>query len=193
MTDFDFDCKEKKRIAQGAFHKKNGSKSKGCSLPHDGMSAKKLNGPVKTVNLDRPMKWKEFCGMPEDMQRMYLERCMELYGVSLRMLCDMFGMSRTPVYNRMAALGVARHEKRFRPSAAQRVMWETFCNGVVGGQPEPAPEEKTKQTIEQKTQTPAGTYVPFVPAAELDALRMELEFYKRAYNDLLDRLVARSA
>ena len=49
MNDFDFDVLQKKRIARGAYHRKNGSKSKRCTLPSDYLTAaekRKLNGEV---------------------------------------------------------------------------------------------------------------------------------------------------
>ena len=195
MTDFDFDCKEKKIIARGAYHKKNGSKSKGCSLPHDGENPKKLNGPVKTVTLDRPMEWKEFRAMAGDQQRMYLERCMDLYGASAGMLAQMFGVTPTSVGTRLRALGVKPRSRTYQPSKEQRAMWAAFCGGVVGGQPgepkpEPAlkPEPTLEEKVEQKTQALTTHRATTIPVSELDALRQELEFYKRAYNELLDRL-----
>jgi len=192
MTDFDFDCKEKKAIARGAYHRKNGSKSKGCSLPHDGENPKKLNGPVKTVALDRPMKWKEFRALNEATQHIYLERCMDLYGASAGMLAQMFGVTPTSVGARLRALGVKPRSRTYQSSKEQRAMWEAFCGGVVGGQPgeqKPEPEEPTlEEKVEQKMQTLAVHYTTTIPVSELDALRQELEFYKRAYNELLDRL-----
>ena len=63
MHDFDYDAMQKKRIARGAMHMKRGSKSKKCSLPHDGLTAaqlRRLNGPVSTYKMDEPMDWEGF-------------------------------------------------------------------------------------------------------------------------------------
>lgn len=71
MNDFDFENMQKKRIAQGARHRVCGSKSKKCSLPSDLLTAaqkRKLNGPVESYDMGRPMSWDRFTVMPRDLQ-----------------------------------------------------------------------------------------------------------------------------
>ena len=138
MNEFDFDVMQKKRIAASAFHKKNGSKSKGCRLPSDSLTAaekRKLNGPVKTTDLDQPMTWKEFKKLPTEQQKMYIERLMDLYGASVNMLAHMFGIANKQVGQALDRLQIPRRPQTYRPTTAQHKMFKAFCGGVVGGAP----------------------------------------------------------
>ena len=83
MNDFDYDAMQKKRIASGDRHRKRGSKSKFCGLPSDHMTAaqwKKRNGEVKVMNLNQPMGWQTFKGMPNDLQKEYVQKCVTAFG-----------------------------------------------------------------------------------------------------------------
>ena len=83
MNDFDYDAMQKKRIASGDRHRKRGSKSKFCGLPSDHMTAaqwKKRNGEVKVMNLNQPMGWEAFKGMPNDLQKEYVQKCVTAFG-----------------------------------------------------------------------------------------------------------------
>ena len=96
MTDFEYDVKEKKRIARNAFNKKGGSKSKSCSLPSDHMTDaqwKKRNGKVMSYDLKQPLNWVQFTTMPAEIQEEYLRRLSDRYHVTIRCLADLFGMS----------------------------------------------------------------------------------------------------
>jgi len=139
VNDFDFDAMQKKRIAQGAKHKVG--RRSGCTLPSDNLTEaqkRKLNGPVVTLKLDEPMTWKDFKALPEDKQRLYLERLKELYQPSCSMLGQMFGCTQPTVLHRINQLGFhTGYDQcgRRRPGKAERAKWDAFCNGVVGGKP----------------------------------------------------------
>lgn len=96
MTDFEYDIKQKKQIARSAFSRKNGSKSKYCSLPSDNMTAaqwKKRNGDIMSYDLKKPLNWAQFLTMPVDLQKEYLRNLSEQYHVTIRCLSDLFGVS----------------------------------------------------------------------------------------------------
>lgn len=140
MNDFDYDVRQKKIVARGAAHRKNGSKSKRCSLPSDNLTEaqkRKLNGPCATVKLDQPMDWASFKSLPEGLRREYLERLMDDYHASQRMLAAMFGVEQTTVGFEMRRIGVKAFPKDQRLCGEERKIqmakWEAFCNGVVGG------------------------------------------------------------
>ena len=81
MNDFDYDCMQKKRIAMGAFAHIN-RKRGGCALPSDTLTEKQRkekNGEVKSYNITRPMPWREFKAMPEDLKREFF-RNMQSFG-----------------------------------------------------------------------------------------------------------------
>lgn len=96
MTDFDYDVKQKKQIARSAFSRKNGSKSKYCSLPSDNMTEaqwKKRNGSIMSYDLKKPMNWVQFTTMPVDIQEEYLRGLSDRYHVTIKCLSDLFGVS----------------------------------------------------------------------------------------------------
>lgn len=99
MHDFDYDALQKKRLARNAKYKKNGSKSKKCTLPSDYLSRKereKMNGEVKNFNLKKKYSWYEFTAMPSDIQKEYLERLRDIYGATMTEISvELFGVSQT--------------------------------------------------------------------------------------------------
>lgn len=95
MNDFDFEIKERKSLARNARCKKNGSKSKMCRLPSDGMTRsewKRRCGEVISYNLGKPMTWKEFKGLPSDIQKEYVVRLRSKYNASYNDMCSLFGV-----------------------------------------------------------------------------------------------------
>lgn len=95
MNDFDYEVLQRKRLAQQAKHRKNGSKSKKCSLPSDGMSHKQWkerNGEIMEYNLGKPMVWKVFKYMPKDLQKQYLEKLVNEHHGTQREIAAMLGV-----------------------------------------------------------------------------------------------------
>lgn len=94
MNDFDYDVYLKKRIARGYRSKKNGSKSKRCSLTSDGMTQKQWkerNGAIMSYNLSSPMSWDQFKAMPDDLQREYITSLRDKYNTTATDLARFFG------------------------------------------------------------------------------------------------------
>lgn len=137
MNDIEFilkeDIKKKKQAGSGYRYKKNGSKSKKCSLPSDNLSKKelnKMNGECKVYNLSEKMNYSNFCAMPFDLQVKYLE-----------MLRDKFGANQTDIAKMMnvAPSTLASHRYKFLnnkpvfPSSNRPRLdndaWNRFING----------------------------------------------------------------
>ena len=90
------DNRQKKSAGRGAYHKKGGSKSKGCRLPSDRLTAaqkKKLNGEVMTVQLYEKMTWKEFKSKPRDVQRLYIALLHDEHGARQKDIAELMGVS----------------------------------------------------------------------------------------------------
>lgn len=86
MSDFEYDVWQKKILARSARHKKNGSKSKKCTLPSDHMSKKEreaMNGEVKSLKLTEKYTYKEFKAFSDDMKKEYLDNLRVKYNVNL--------------------------------------------------------------------------------------------------------------
>lgn len=94
MTDFDYDVYLKKRLARGYRNKKNGSKSKRCSLGSDNMTQKQWkerNGEVMSYSLNSPMSWDQFKMMPQDLKSAYITKLKDKYSVTATDLARFFG------------------------------------------------------------------------------------------------------
>lgn len=86
---------ERKMLSRGAYNKKNGSKSKMCRLPSDGMTndeKKALNGEIMKYDLSKPMNWKQFKNMPSDLQNEYLLKLTDVIGAGRKDIAEMFGI-----------------------------------------------------------------------------------------------------
>ena len=99
MTDeryvFNQDVAERSKMKTGAFHKKNGSKSKKCTLPSDHLTEsqkKKLSGPCFSINMNEPFHdWKKFRSLPKSMQASYIMGLINNYGARKRDIATMLG------------------------------------------------------------------------------------------------------
>lgn len=130
MRDFYEEVTAKKKMASGARHKVNGSRSKSCHLSSDGLTQKQiasLHGEVKTYRLGKPMKWEEFTAMPQDLQAAYIEKLIDRYGVTNARLAYMFGVTGSMVSRYLIKLGVYRRHKPM--NEAQIAAWEQFEEG----------------------------------------------------------------
>lgn len=118
MTDEEFmfrsDCAEKKRIGHGAMNKVRGG-GKYVRLPSDNLSKKErqaLNGDVKTYNLGKPMVWKEFLLMPDDMKVRYIEIIRSKFpDIPNSEIALMFGTAKSNICRVFKELGIKTYQK----------------------------------------------------------------------------------
>lgn len=130
MNVFQEEVAERKKIASGAKHKRSGD-GKSCHLSTDGLTPKQLkslHGEVKTYQLGKPMDWATFTEMPQDLQKMYVERLIERYNVTNGRMAIMFGASDGTVSYRLTRLGVFRKKGCGKPAMTpeQVEAWEQF-------------------------------------------------------------------
>ena len=154
MNDFDYDALQKKRVACGAKHRVRAKR--GCRLPSDSLTAaqkRRLNGEVKTYNMNAPMTWAEFKEMPDDLKVTYLNRLADEYQANQKMIADMFGVTPVTVHKICRALGVAAKNAHIRGSgiAVERdSRWAAFLNGGIPVA-EPGVEETTVEKADEET------------------------------------------
>lgn len=85
MNDFEFDCLQKKRLAQQAKYRKRGSKSKKCPMSTDHMTKKQWIercGKIVTIKMDSPVSWASFKELSKQTQEEYLKNLMEKYHIA---------------------------------------------------------------------------------------------------------------
>lgn len=152
MTDFDYEVYQRRQIARQAKYKKNGSKSKKCSLPTDHMTQrqwKERNGKIMTYQLNRPMTWENFRKMPAHIQREYAESIISKYSTTATDLGKMFGVTPTTVTK---ALGDREINILFSPgkrmSRVQREEFDRFLRGENTKEHRNEEPEETSQIVE---------------------------------------------
>ena len=120
MNDFDYDCMLKKRAARGAFAHIN-RKRGGCSLPSDALTEKQRkekNGEVKSYNITRPMPWREFKSMPEDLKREFF-RNMQSFGGTAKWLAEEMNACDATIRREAELVGAP-----FRRGGRNEKMWQ---------------------------------------------------------------------
>lgn len=156
MNDFDYDVLQRKRSTYGARNKKNGSKSRKCTLPQDTMSAaelKRRNGKMSTFNLGKPMSWETFKAMSDDLKRQYIISLREKFNANGSRIGKMLGTSESSINSLIRELGLGEKTHR-NMSRAQLAAWEEFCNPqpvVIPDEPCEVEEEPAEALPEKKT------------------------------------------
>ena len=165
MTDFDYDCMQKKRIAQGARHRKCGSKSRMCFLSTDHMTHKQWkerNGSCMTMNLNKPMNWENFKLLPAGMQTEYLQHITDTYKVGkFKIAKELFGCSDNTLakYITDHSLPITFCSVSGAKPKDQAAAWKTFLGvkEAAVDQPQVVPEavpekpEETDSPVPEKT------------------------------------------
>lgn len=121
MNDFNYDCMQKKSIARGAFAHIN-RKRGGCSLPSDTLTEKQRkekNGEVKSYNITRPMPWREFKPMPEDLKREFF-RNMQSFGGTAKWLAEEMNACDATIRREAELVGAP-----FRRGGRNEKMWQS--------------------------------------------------------------------
>lgn len=132
MSDFEYDCLQKKRIANQAKYRKRGSKSKKCNLLSDRLTNKQWKekcGPVITYSLNKPMIWDDFKQMPAHVQAEYITNLQNKFGATAVDLGNMFGVRALTVRKHADAnnLGI-EFPRGHAMSAARRAEWAKFLS-----------------------------------------------------------------
>lgn len=160
MNDFDYDAKEKKRIANNA-HRMNRTKP-GCHLPSDNLTEaqiRKKHGEVFSMNINKPMTYEEWKQLPKDMKELYYNSIVDRFGVGLNRIAKMMQCDYKALYGHIKShkLDIKRVKKG--GVGAKSESWNAFCEGIKV-QEVPvnieAPEEKV--IVEEKKRVPIMSY-----------------------------------
>lgn len=99
------DIKEKKSAGRGAFHKKNGSKSKRCKFPSDYLTKKEkmaMNGECVSYDMKKFYTYEEFKTFPDDIQLKYINGLINRYNVTVSMIAeDLFHITPAGLYKHL--------------------------------------------------------------------------------------------
>ena len=105
------DSIEKKKIARSSHNRKTHCGKGGrVKFPSDYLSKKELNAmnsDVKSYNLNKPMTWKEFRSMPQDLQIMYIKKLRNEFGVPDIVLGKAMGICKSSFSRAMSELNLS--------------------------------------------------------------------------------------
>lgn len=134
MTDiekeFHYDVRSKKQLAASSRHKKNGSRSKKCTLTTDMLTNKQLrerNGDTIVYNLTKPMKWSDFKRLPDHAQEEYLSFLCDTFGTTATDIAKMFGVIASTVLKHIASKNLdIQFQRGHRMSRSKKENWDRF-------------------------------------------------------------------
>ena len=133
MNDFEFDCLQKKRLAQQAKYRKRGSNSKKCPMSTDHMTKKQWIercGKIVTIKMDSPVSWASFKELSKQTQEEYLKNLMGKYHINASSLAEMFHITPITVRRHIATQGLAvSFPVGHSMNAEDRRAWELFLSG----------------------------------------------------------------
>ena len=154
MNDFEFDCLQKKRLAQQAKYRKRGSKSKKCPMSTDHMTKKQWIercGKIVTLKMDSPVSWASFKELSKQTQEEYLKNLMEKYHINASSLAEMFHITPITVRRHIATQGLAvSFPVGHSMNAEDRRAWELFLSGDAVEQSENKVSAENEETCDEE-------------------------------------------
>ena len=136
------DIREKKSAGRGIYAKKNGSKSRKCTLPSDNLTKRqreKMNGEAMTYDLKKFYSWEAFKSLPVHIQVEYLNCLVDTYHVALTNIAkEQFGLCKTSLrshamrYQYYKKLHIQKHG--FQPKKADLDCYITDLLLAMDGQ-----------------------------------------------------------
>lgn len=146
MTNFDHEVRDRVNVARSARCKKASVKGpRGCTLPSDYLTdaqKRKLNGPVESFRLDKPLSLEEFRRLPDDLKKEYILGLQREYRASDIMIADLFGVTNGAVWLWRRDLGIpALGRGKVATVRSEHIKaWVSWLNGETG-------KEETETTV----------------------------------------------
>ena len=141
------DVKDRKNLSRNSKYKKNGSRSRKCTLPSDYMTRKQkeeLNGMVKSYTMNTLHPWSEVTHWPTDLRLEYLKKLLGM-GANRKEIADVMGVHRSTIGRVLREGGIdAESTRPPRMTAEQKKAWLEFIGEkyVVIDDDKPEPESK---------------------------------------------------
>jgi len=181
MNEFEYDCYQRKLLARQAKYRKNGSKSKMCTLPQDRMTdaqLKKQNSKVVSFMLDKPMRsWTDFQRLRRASAVEYINTLHATYGASVGDLAKMFGVSYNTMWSAMKTLGIS-FKHTGRKSNDRKEAWEKFLAGPA----EEVPTTESEEVIEpEEKEAPEQPVIDEPPTPEPSKSTMQFQQFSMRF------------
>lgn len=175
MNDFEYDVKQKKALARNAIHRKGGSRSKRCTLSTDHMTKaewKRRNGEIMSYDMSKPLSWKEWKSMPDDLQVEYYNNIRKKFPniPQTTIAADLFKVAGNTLSIELGRLGQSgtRGGHKPTPSVETKNAWKIWILWK-GEEPKPIPAHTEVQVEEPE---PEPEYK--VPKAQLNRMEFHI-------------------
>lgn len=164
MNDFEYDCLQKKRLAQQARYRRRHGKRK-CTLSTDYMTQKQWKercGVVLTINYNKPVSWDVFKELTAKTQEEYVRHLMDTYGANATSLAAMFDVQPLTVRRFLSSkeLNISFPVGRSM-NAEQKTAWEKFLKE----------EQDSLKAVESVPLTPVSGAMIAAPAASAMSMK----------------------
>ena len=125
--------RERKALSRNAKYKRNGSRSKKCTLPSDHLTPaqkKGLNGMAQTYTMNEPDTLRELRLWPADIRHEYMEGLLERYNPSNKDLGMMLNCGPTYPHTTLPThFGITRGRGGSHQTTEQSIAWSRFIGG----------------------------------------------------------------
>lgn len=175
MTDeryiYNADLRERKRTAAGARAKKNGSRSKLCTMPSDHMTPaqkRQLNSSVEKVNLNRPMRYAQIKALSPTLRFLYLDHLINEHHARRVDLLAMLGVASSSFFRLQEELpGRLIFNGKHKKPAPE---WVAFmANGYESEKPAQEPRQEAAQPPEDRAPASTADGSDNAPVAQQEA------------------------
>lgn len=149
--------KDRKSTARGARYKKNGSKSRKCTLPSDYLTPKQIkerNSPMSTYTMNKPHTKAELRAWPRDLQIEYMAGILDKYHPTNADLGLMLGVHPHNACTYINRLGLS-NQKRATESQAREFSAFLAADSTPTPDPAPAPDPAPETAQDE----PAATII----------------------------------
>jgi hypothetical protein len=159
MTDAEFimhsEAREHKANGRAVYSRASRGGSKYCRLPSDNMTKaqiKKMNGDVITLQMNKPIGWKEFKKYSADLQREYLENLVKNHGARQVDIANMFELERS--YCSKCTMLIAPNLFKGHRRKQIDPRWMAFISGEAKNiQPEIGEDDTLEEPLEAENDT----------------------------------------
>ena len=175
--------KEKKGMLNGARHTKGKTKRNGTPKDLD-VSAKEYKqrcGQVEKFSINMPMNIDKYNELPGDLQKEYLERLINIFGMNKAIIAKMFGTTSASVSTIMKIAGVKVTTKPGRVPEKIYNTWNQFFSRdeafsyLIHKKEEKTASTKEEEKVEEAKKTP-------------EVISMAIRIYANSYDELISQL-----
>lgn len=159
------DIKEKKSAGRGAYHKKNGSKSKKCNFPSDYLTKKEkmaMNGECISYDMKKFYSYAEFKTFPDDIQLKYINGLINRYNVTVSAIAeDLFHITPTGFYKHLKKKDLMQYINK-APNGKSSIAIEGRARLMIAIENANKPKEEVvpEPVIEEPASEPEAAIIP---------------------------------